>query len=524
MRFLSEFAGNGLEAELVIEHKGETVGWSVKNYRYFKPSDETILDINNYWSRLPAADQDKIFEIYRGIRNVFFELIDPRQIDTTVRMMVKELYDLMPREAAEKYISLHSNIWYPDTMKEEADVYNGEAENLTYSPKDYKDLAVLTMMLKPILPIVGQYVMTVSPMIEENKREGLAIQLMSLSNLVEYPAIERLNAYCHFFYSGDGKEMAGSAILGGLASSHVDEWLMVQVIYKQLVAGKLSQRGLSDEPIYHVKKLFSHVKPLTDDLGRYAGFGERIAEKTLTKNVSSGKGGDDDKTSVAENYKTKQEINETQITLHEVRSYDLEHLISRLDDTLPREYVDDSLAKLKEIDFSCNPLHKIICQYVLSPVVSPNAVYYVDYKAMMNYVAVTQALLHHWGFKHLAILMSSQMVKVQVRLLPQTKTAMSVEQLDKLDKYYPHFQSQITIRSPSRVKRNFVAADIENLQKDYGSKYWMLTVPAYVQNSVRFEPNSTINTPFDFEFELARLIIFLNERKLPDHVYDVTLG
>lgn len=516
MRFLESFSGNGLEAELVMEHKGDTIGWSVKNYRYFKPNEETVLDINNYWSRLPTESQDKLFQIYKDIRLVFFEVIEPRQIDTIVRGLVKDLYDLMPRDEAERYINVYSNIWYPETMKEEVDTYNGEAENLTYSPADYKDLAVLTMMLKPLLPIVGQYVMTVSPMIEESKRESLAINLMSLSNLVEYPAIERLNAYCHFFYFGDGKEMAGSAILGGLASTHVDEWLMVQVIYKQLIAGKLSQRGFSDEPVCHVKKLFSQVKPLTDDLGRYTGFGERVAEKTLTKNSQSGKGGDDDKTSIAENYKTKQEINESSLTMHEVRAHSIEHLASRLDDTLPMEYVNESNELLHRNDFTCNPLHKILCQYVLSSIISTASVRYVDYKAMMNYVAVTQAALHHWGFSNLAMLMSCEMTKVNVRLLPQQRVPMSLEQLDKLDQYYPYLQAQITVRNPSRIRRNFVATDIENIQKDYGSKYWRYTVPSYIQKVLNHTPEEVINTPFNFEFELARLIIFLNERQLPE--------
>lgn len=510
MQILKETVGQSEETKFFLEHKDERLSWYRKPFKTLKMEDNIVRDINGFWSRLPEESQDAIWEVYKTVDQILFEVRNPQLLNDKIREQVKILFDLMPQDKAIFYIRRHSNVAFPPDMKEnESQMTENDTLMLTYFREDYEELASFSMLMKAFLPIMNNYLALTGDGYSPENRFYMGVKLLHLSNMLERPAYKRLLSYTSHFYKGNSKPMAGSALLAGLSSTEVDNWLAAKVIYHTIAPGVIAQKGevLKDT----VVGIFHTVSTLSDDLAKH--FQDRVTEKTLPK----GSGDDEDKTSVVENYKTKQDINEGDLVSHEFQAHS-EDVVARDIHAMYNMSFDEELywklyqfAKSSEVEI--NQFHRSICQIVLNGVVSPRAMYYIDYPGMLNYLVITQMILIKWGFNTIAQLMLSNAEVKRSVLVTVTRTSMSNEQLDKLDILYPHHLPSVSQKLATRKRANVAANDVERLTSEFATTHWSIKLPEDLYAHFGYRGIMTIPFPASMEYDLVNLLIHVAELK-----------
>lgn len=512
MRFLKREENNDIKNQLVIEHKGNTLPWSMVAYRNLDINDNLVHDINRYWSMLPVDVQDKIFLAYQNAYDCFNEIERTDRLDQALVQIMKELFDYHPFEDIMRYIHMYSNLKWPTDLKTE--YHEDHTEQLTYLKHEYYELIGLVMVMKIALPIWGEYLSRIHSDAGNNK-DYRAAGLLYHSNIIHSTAYKRLKSYIETFWEGNTKEHSNAAIVAGLDSDQVPSWLMGYILVRRIANQELVQANSLDEPRMLVSLIFNSIHNSTDTLDKT--FGGRINDKGL----DSGSVGEDDNTSVAENYKIKSDISEGIQLTHQVYLINKpEDILRRLDPTadIQEYYRYMKLFEKHLTDFQFTTYGKAVTQWVLHPVVTAGIIEYVNYQAVVSMYILAYTLLKHWEFDHVACMLLAQPVSDNLGVCSYSLRQLTAEQLQKLDEIYVDSPNDMRKRQRSRQHRNVAANAILTLITPlYGS--WWKTVPWEDQQLIidlhGDVMKQVIATPFDIIPALADLIIHLKTKIHP---------
>ena len=215
------------QSEVFLKHNGEELYWSLKFIdRTSVAKDQMFNEINAYWNSRPVAEQDEIFNVYKEIRNAFDQMHADQTILTNIlKPLVAKLLDLHPMESIQHWVDFKSNIIIPNDISE----CYFEEENpsctreRTYIRSDYKQLVLLAVILRTMLPIWGEYINQTQKETGTTWKEYYAFQLLSQSHLFngfytnDYSQpVERLRMYINGIL-GTEKNIP-TVIFGGISS------------------------------------------------------------------------------------------------------------------------------------------------------------------------------------------------------------------------------------------------------------------------------------------------------------------
>lgn len=500
----------GSENTITMEHKGQTLVWNINTYRKLAVTNELVTDINHYWKMLSEEDQDSIWGIYNEIHTYFETIENTRKLDELLLTSVAKLFEYHKEENIMYYFSKYARIKMPNDLKDEYVV--GLAHELTYLRPEYYQLIGLAIVLKIMIPIWGGYVSIVGSEVGSIMKEYRAAALLKGSNVVFSNGYTRLMKYVTTYWEGYTQQHSSAAIVAGLDSNQVPNWLLGNALFRRVASAPLIQLDSPETPQPVIAAVYNYINSLIDTMDKQ--FGGRINEKNLENSP-----GDDDNTSVVENYKIKQEIPEGTIVTHEVH---LKHhylkILKRLDETI----TEAELAQFAEFNkvtesvllegFLPTQLSKAICMWVLDPIVTAKILEYVDYQSLRIAHAITYWLLQRWGYPELALLVFAKQVN-STSINNVVKQQASEEQLDQLNIIYPYAQNVTTKRKPSKRDSNVALAAIRYVVSGIYSSWW--EIPAWENpdnyqgiNNIRIT-NRRMGLPYDIEPRLADLIIKL---------------
>lgn len=510
MRFLRNDENNGINNQLVIEHKGERLVFNVSTYRNLKVTNNIVFDINNYWSRLPVDVQDKIFNCYQQAWYDFKEIENTRRLDEAMIKTFEELYQYHTFEELKVYIGLHSNLKWPTDLKTEYG--DGHVKELTYLKDEYRDLIVLALAMKVALPIFGEYIDFIHGEISNNTKNYRAAGLLVKSEIVQSSGFQRLKEYVQAAWEGNKNDHSTAAVIAGIDKSQAPQWLLGNVLVRRLANAELIQANSTDDPRMLVSMIFNYSDHLTGTMDKE--FGGRINDKSL----DSGTLGDDDNTSVAENYKIKSDVSEGIILTHQIFiSTRQEAILQRLDKTVNLEEYHRyrKLFDKNYQEFTVTILGKTIVQWVLHPVVSAEIIEYVNYDAVISAYIMAYTLLKHWGYDHIAMMLIAQPHKGTTQFQSVAGFArrqITPEQLNQLDELYVDAPQDNRKRQASRLHRNVAANAILTLTGELYGTWWK--VAPWEDEKMLIDLHANVMErltalPYDIDTELAKLIIFL---------------
>lgn len=456
---------NGI-SDVVVEHDGESIDWSVKPYNRSKycNREELFVEINNYIHSLPIDVQERIFNIYKEASFIINEEIETEKIKDALIPKITELYQLINLDGLEHYVRLVANIRLPPNLAETCEDDDPIIQQRTYVRNDYMGLVVLTVALKPMLPIWGSYMARMSEMTDNPFKEYDALGLLIKTDLIGCYYVARLRSLIAALLVTHNMPL--SAKLSGLGSEEMPEYLLGLAMVRRLT---LSPANAQPETGHLIAQVYRDVeKNVSTSLDKT--FNGRVKEK----HPMSGEREDEDKTSRAESYKEKQLISDGDKVTLSVYARQIDILLPKV---LRGEVADPNVVKsiVEEMDategIDLTEGQRGIMMWVLSsmqddgsPALTHVGTRGLDKKALKPAMAVCKIALHHWGFPQIAALITAKIAPAATvsPLAAGSATKLNKAALMQLIEIYPLHVTELTRKAIEKDPQALVASEKKN--------------------------------------------------------------
>lgn len=513
MRVVTEREGHLADQTVaILQHRDQELKWNIKLID--KASIPEGLDIfhqiNGFWSKRSAEEQDQIFDVYRRIHITFDEIWETEELAAALLPLVAELCSHHRIEDIRQWMDFHSDIHWPQKLDEEFSEQHGVigTRERTYLREDYKQLVTLSIALRPMLLIWGEYVFRTEKEHGTNWKEYKAFQLLAQSYILEEdkcPPMERLQKYVEL--SLPTTKDFDSAILEGISTEDFPTWVLALVVIRRLAIGDISG---TDPEFNLVAFIYRYVgqKVKSHDSSFMGMVKPKIPE--------SQSGDSENNLSKLEGYKVKQEIPAGDIAIVEHYISDVQNLALRVCPSL-----SENLGLLYESMESIRQLNSehiwdpqlTLAQWTLGAAVSPRAFPYLSKKSVLEAMGVAQAVLWHLEHFELAGLMTavaqSNAQELQLTgVIPQAR--IPTPMVDELNKLYPHSRRQ-SGKQKSQKEKNVAVLGIDVVTKQFREHEWRLTVPQSwlpkIHNSNDRSNDRRYAVPYDIKVKMAKLAI-----------------
>lgn len=486
---------------MITEHNGEEIHWNVGtlNKAVFE-TDEVCRQINNYWAKLPSYKQQVIFDIYTQIKDVIVSVYDTTQLITTLAPLIGKLYEEHDLEEMSRWVSFHSDIVLPSDMAEsyissDDDVRTREK---TYTRGDYKGLILLSLALRPMIPIWGEFIYVTRNDTGTGFKEFYAVKLLNKTQLIESEPMVKLRTYVSHNIKAD-KPMF-SNILNGVGSENFPMWLLSHVLVRKLCISDLScinnEATLISSIFNFISQKITGNPPST------------LADMVNSKDFTRGNVSDDNNNSRLEGYKIKQVLSPGDIEIIEYVLSDPYRLARQADPNIDilrvKQFVDASRA-LDHHEISVCQV--VLAQYVLKNVVPSRGLMHVSKVKVINAIAVSQALI--WDkYKPLAAMMSAIVtsdIELQTNGL-ESKVRIPPDIMKELERVFPY--TKVSISKKKGKVENSVLRAIDELSSTLSARDWTITLPDEMAEQVTGQSNMRrYSCPQDIKVLLAQFIL-----------------
>lgn len=501
----------GMPTEATMEHNGETMVWNVGLFDKMSPGTEgydIFEHINAFWAYQTPQVQDRIFAVYKTIRSQF-DVFTP--IDVLTEFLynaVRELLDLHDLEKVRHWVDFHSTIVLPakaDLLDNiEGDKDSQRTPERTYLKEDYRQLLALTVALRSMIPIWGEYIFRIRKETGATFKEYYSLLLLSRSAIFHSQAMEKLRVYVE--HSIPPEKSKSAAIFGGLSSEDFPIWMLGQVVVRRLAVGDI--RGL-DPTSSLVSFIYKYIGQKTK--GHDTSFIGIVKDKIVEGQGQEG----ETNLSKLEGYKIKEEIPAGHIAVLTHCMEDPMKVASQICPDINLDLVRMSLGTVQELEFEqIWKQQEVLVQYVLSPVIPPRGIQRLKKASIVKAVGVTQALLWHRGHFDLAALVSAveQSGSDEMYSGSDSRARIPKDLLEQLDLLYPFSR-----RPPGKqrqVKRvNPAVEAIDSLSAGFSERNWRLTLPDdWVETVTGTRGNRRYIVPHDFKIKLAALVVAIGNR------------
>lgn len=482
----------------------EVISFTMKNYNRTKfiNSFEFYDNVNKLVASLKKEEQDKLFNVYLEIKNAFLEVNDVTRLHKIISKLINQLLTIVSFDVVKSWFMLNGNIQIPPDLK---DVFTGEdndlTEKLTYLRGDYFDLSILSVLIKFITPIFGEYLDSMGREAGTKFKELRAFTLLNRSPMFKLPVFVRLQVYVDASLEKEKRKNASSfrssaAIMGGLGLSELPTWLLSRAVVRKLsVHEELTTNSIIASVYHSIDQQISSMDKTFDGA---------IRDKKPAYGDMDG-----DKASIVENYKVKQSVSDGDLSVLNIYTRELKSLVKIVEPGIDMKLVDlcdANLSKRTHINIS---QHQItLTQWVLSKAISPRGIPALNKVSILKAIAGAQAILWHWGFNELALLMTAIPYYGTDTMAPAS-SRLSKKYIDTFEELYPHRQllsKTITVRNS-----NAALKAIDKLSSDIIRSDWSISAPAELETLMEVNPKNKIHlVSAEIRFALADLIIRIN--------------
>lgn len=520
MRLLvTGFQGSGF-TEVTVEHRGEKLKFAANIYSKVNLSEpqRVFKEINNYWEGLKYEDQCFIWDCYKRIHEILNMSLDPAKVMTSIRYYVKEMYSRMPMNGARRWLTTIGGLFIPD------DVARASSADMRYDPKqtylehEYINLATMSLAMRPMIPIFGEYLESSSS--QTTNKETEALSLMYDCDIVNWPmnetgpngelvdsVFDKLAGYVQFCVEKEPTTLA--RLWASQGTVNVPENMRSKVFVRRLTIVAL------DDPSSFsiVANTWRYVLSIVDPAAR------TTADRVAGKNPESG-GDDDDKTSFIESNKTKHRVQPGDIVAYDEDTLDYVKLAQVVDPTIDLRKLEQCIAAMsKTANSPINPHQIKLAQWVMASgsAFPPRAFQHIEADSTKRLLAVTQAILWHWGFVDIAVFMQVDLLKQgtsssQFQLgNTRTNSRIPTRYKEDLDKLFPHQKApQITGAGVPGKMENMTAIAIGTATASIHASNWVYKGPAPLFKAAgQVMSTPVLVIPQTIKATLAELVIHL---------------
>lgn len=511
--------GNGF-VECTTSHKGQSITWSTRAYSKVKLNDpaRVFLEINTYLEGAPDEVQDRIWNSYVKIRDLFNMDFDPAHISSTLIHYISELYSALPMNGLRRWLLTVGNLHIPSeiqtTITDESR-YNKREQ--TYLQHDYINLATVALALRVMVPVWGEYIDQGTD--QELHKENDVVGLISRCEIANWPLLEKdevgeevdtvfdkLEGYVKFCVEDEPTTLG--SLWRGMSSVEIPLHLRSKVLVRRLTIVPLN------DPMSHsiVANTFRYVRSNLNPAERSPT--DRVNEKR----PEGGGGDDEDKTSFIEAHKTKGRVSPGDIEAFNLDAMDYNLLARTVDPTIDPEILRKCIncvqqSATKEI----RPHQILIAQWVMAKAFPSRAFYHISKLPVNVLLATSQALLWHWGYFDVAIFMQVEPLKHgehnSTNQLNQTRSGTRIANKYKplLDELYPHMRlAKVPQNGEIPKPDNMAGIAINNCNQSIRSSNWVFLGPQELfKLAGQVAPNNVLIPPQNIKHTLTEVVLHL---------------
>ena len=494
-------------SKIAMEHNGESLHWNLKYYdkQAALETNAVFNPINSYWESLPVDIQGGIFQVYKDMREVIDTVPDLTMLQMRMTQLVKELYAYMPYEDISKWAGLHVDIRIPPSITEtygELEISERQSLDIDYSAmtylrSDYIDMIKMAIAFKPMVPIWAEYAKAL--IVASGFREYYAMAILAGTELFDIEPMKRFRRYIEASSPSGGTAL--SAALGGLGSSEIPDWYISMVIIRKLALVDVSTSDVNNI----VSIVYRYVIQVTKQMEK------KFSGQILDKPKASGESGTDDDKSQVERYKIKQPISDGDLIKLSVFTENTFDMAIRLCPDIDRKMVTQCIESVRELEHE-QPTdgQMTLLRWILSPILSPNALDNINKYSLLSCFATGQAVLWHNGYFNLALLLTANELRAEDGTLlggVEFQGRISKELVNIFTEMYPYYQ---VIGNKKERQTNVACKAIDALAREFVKCDWRVHAHKELISACDSVDDSKIMyVPSDIRIQLSKLIIDL---------------
>lgn len=491
---------------VTVAHRNVEVSFNITPLKRSRLINEDLFnEINEYISGLDHNIQFQIFEVYKNIREIrdysvgiAFHIQQKDTIDE-----VTKLYKLLDVDRL-RLFAMRANIKYPPGLvrrdSEQALSLNVN-ENINYYKEDYDGLVVMVLALRPMIPIWGEYIEIYKSAVGNRYREYSAFQLLSNSTFYTQDFVERVRRYIGEWRATSSgmarRELsADAAVLDGISSDSLTDYLLSIVLVRRI---SLTPIHATSEKDSIISNLYGYLKSKMDETAN-----NFRTKKKYDDTVDVGdKNGDG---SILDKYKISTKLTHGDIQFIKSYTSDPVKVAQEVDPTVDLFILQECVDINRDINITVDKHQRLITQWTLYSVFPPQGFFELNRKEVVNLISVAQALLTHWGFNELALIISASVDNATMNAPTLTRAGITDDLLRELDEIYPYRRSV----SRQSEKSNVAHEEIHKLSVELLSKTFLTNpTPTLVERMGLI--NIEYNCPVNIINLLAQLLIKVHQ-------------
>ena len=507
MHLISINGIDGTPTEAKMVHKDKELRFNISLFDRMSYSGQFDIfeQINRYWSYVSEDTQDKVFDVYNRIRFTYDNVWDQKDLTLALHKLVGELYSYHELADIHHWVWFNSDVALPHSLHDEFTESNDlpRTRERTYLKDDYKWLVSLSISLRLMIPVWGEF-------ISRTKRnntalkEYFAFQLLNYTNLINSEPMERLRIYVEHTLPID--KAKSSAIFGGISTIEFPIWVLGLVTVRRLSIGDV--RGI-DQTSSLVTFIFKYI-------GQKVKSHDNSFIGIVKDKINEGQAVEGENNLSTLEYKIKQEIPAGDIAIIDYYINDVITLATNICSDIDLNILADVI-KANEV-LATKQIWKpqvILTQWVLAKTLPPKGLLHINKLQVIKALSVAQALLWHRGHHELAILISAteQTNKDELSVgSTDSRARITKDQLEILDKYYPYSRKPV---GKQKIMKNINPAveAIDSVANMFSQREWIITAPEYMVNKINNGMSSIYSTPYNIKILLAKLVISLAKRE-----------
>jgi len=502
-----------LKPEVVVEHRGERIAFSASVFTRNAFTKYDVFEyINKYWSKMPLAAQDKIWFIYSEIGRGFDQIFGADELFQFLNTQIKALIPFHDLRALQSSLSRDPTVVIPESVKPEF-IHDPESNNTrekTYVHSEYMELAAVSLFMRCLVPIWGEYINATRAQSGVDYKEQQALQLLTGTGIMESDAIKKLLVYIND--NTKEKHNNPEKILKGVSSEDMNFLLLALVCVRRLCVADL--RG-TDPSAHIVSKTFNFVyqrmfnPSKTDNPVKEKPFGD-------TNNST-----DQNKHSILESYRKRTELSLSDVVSIQHGWRDVYLAADRLAPSL----LQANAAMLEEtLATTAASAHErigdpqlVIASWVFKTVHVPGSIYYLKNQDAWRALGAAEASLWDWGFHYLALLVSAHQIvgNEEIHVSPiDSKSQIPQELREEIYQHYPYVWSNLR-RTGTQTSQEVhgVLYAIDKVVDDLVANAWRITAAPWKIEQALGSPRRKLPIPSTIKIELAKLILEVEHRR-----------
>lgn len=468
-------------------------------------SRNPFREINLWLSSLAEGRQKAIFDIYESYRK---ELTTNSNIDYHMERMsqlTEALYKFINYKDIKNFVENEKLLTIPKEGFEIAHNPTDPNPEKTYIAKEYYELMLYIICLRPLFPVISEYMTKLTKVYGKDYKEHYArISLITSTWLNSAPQLERLTAYIEASVAPK-KEQISNIVFNAMSKEDFSDWVVSKVICRRLMTGEIHiVPGVPNQ----IASIWSFIDNSVRQTPKVTGIGDVVLKNPLSES------GDDHK-SMADENRVRQNTTIGYLVRHEEYFSNIGNVVRQIDPTVPTELISGAAENPLTYGINClSRWHTVITQLIVADKVSVRILEALAKPVHISGAEIARILLWHWGYHELSLLMSAEEVPLEIKEGEQLMVDAPMNNRSDADEYLIERINEIyKLEDGNRrvkPKNHRVYVDLKELAMLIPNRLWDVRpikgveLPEYVDSTLKMRtPNEIVNLVVKFAVDLA---------------------